>query len=285
MLPAYSETAKRALPAVTKSAYKLFVFFEDADAEYLYEEILEKLGIDISDIRVLCLTGKDSLLAHRSAKENKSIQKKTLYVLDKDLDDLLLTQVAFFNVFYLDRYSIENYFLEEAALLRLALEEKPKLGGSLSATLAFEDYFGSIRTASARLASLYFLAQKFSLPIENTSEPIQRRTVSGSPWLLCAKKVEEYADDISSLLAISGCAKDEAHLLSLLSDALSTIDPTRDMPGKQLVDLIRPYLGHMLQVRGIAKDSFCYRLARLCDFHTLHSLKAAINRPSVVRQR
>lgn len=277
MLPTYSDDAKAALPVIARTAYKLFVYFEDKDSEPLYETIIEKLGFSLSEIRVICLQGKKSLLAQREASARLSGKDNTFYVLDKDFDDLLNCKVLHHNVHYLDRYSIENYFLENNALQEVASEEKPKSKSVIVERLNLNNYVSEQLSKLIKLAGLYVLAQEFSLSIANASEAIQIRALDSQPWTLCEHKIEAYSEEIAALLIMNGVVTTEEELSELLFSRLALIDGVADVPGKQLIDLVRFYIFHKIDIRHISRESFCFRLAKKCNFDSLNPLRLALN--------
>jgi hypothetical protein len=275
MIPQYSEDGKTAIPAVAGTAYDLFVFFEDTGAEDLYEGILEKLGVNLTEVRVVCLSGKSSLLAHRE-QTDPLLRRKILYVVDKDFDDLLGELQRFKDVYYLERYSIENYLLEDTALLELANEERPKWRRTNEGRINLPQFVAAILPTMSNLAGLYLIAQEFNLPISNTSEPMPRRSEDRRPWIPCALKIADYHNEIASLLAMSGAVRSEAELDTLVASRIARIRGLLDIPGKQLVDLFRNHISNQLGIRAMDTDSFCYRLASKCRFDALGALASAI---------
>lgn len=277
MKPTYSAEGKNALPFVTFKSYDLFVYFEDEGAEGFYEEVLTRLGVDKSRARVVCLSGKASLLDHRSHPKNRKLQSKILYVLDKDFDDFLGTMITADNIFYLPRYSIENFLLDPEAILDLVREEKPRHENPAQ-LLKIQEYLESQRDLLTHLTVLYLLAQEHRLPIPNTSEPIQRRARDRQPWFLCAEKIAQYQQDLEALLMMLGQITNEAGMQQLMAGRKACVLMERDSPGKQLLDLIRFHLGNVASVRGISEDSFSYRLARKSKLEDLRGLRGAIER-------
>lgn len=276
MLPVYSNEGKAALPVLARNAYKIFVYFEDEGEESLYEKIIERLGFNLSDVRVICLKGKGSLLAQRELIASLPSKDNTFYVLDKDFDDLLDLKVVCENIYYLERYSIENYFIEHEALVEIASEEKPKQKNVLAAALDLSAYTATEFRKMERLVSLYLIAQEFNLPIANSSESIQVRATDLKPWLLCENKIELYANEISALLILTGSVKTESELNELFLSRHRKINVTYDAPGKQLVDLLRFFIFHKIGSRHPSKESFCYRLATKCKFNSLIPLQVAL---------
>src|SRR6476620_3681297 len=93
---------------------KVEFFFEDEKREELYYVILRKLFPDVQFQKIFCLNGKDSVIEKAETSKNK---KKRIFIIDKDFDDLLgIVRHDLPNLFYLQKYSIENYYFEEEAI-------------------------------------------------------------------------------------------------------------------------------------------------------------------------
>lgn len=271
MIPSYSEAAKAAIPTLTYSSYKAFLFFEDKNSETFYEEIIKKITPKYKDVRVICLQGKDSILNHFNTSLNKRESQKSIYVLDKDFDDLLDKKLKNNKLLYLNRYSIENFLLEEDAFQKILAEEKPK-EKNISVKLNYEKYLEEIKINLLKLSNLYLIAQEYLLDISNCSDPIQKYTKDDTPWILCDVKINAYFEDISALLIISGKVNSEEELENLLLKKNFRISSIDGVPGKQIVDLIRFYIGSIFKIRSLQRDSLCFRLAKNCEFKTLDTL-------------
>lgn len=276
MIPSYSEDAKAAIPALMNSAYKCFLFFEDSGAENFYEEIVKKLTPDFRDIRVICLSGKNSLIEHCQNPNNSTTKPKSLYILDQDFDFLLGKNLKDKSIIYLNRYSIENYLLEETAIILVIQEEKPRLK-NIAQHLDWPRFFDINLPLLVDLCSMYLISQEFSLGIPSCSEPIQRFTKDTQPWLICADKVQKYRDEIESLLVLNGIAASEAELQSIFSDRRLKVSNVEQFPGKQLVDLARLNIGKKFDMRNVSRESLCFRLAKACTFNSLENLRGHIN--------
>ena len=81
-------------------------YIEDTDQEYFYFNILKRLFSDISFEKIFPLDGKGNILM--DAQRNLGDRTK-VYLADVDFDEILKVKQEFENVFYLDKYSIENY--------------------------------------------------------------------------------------------------------------------------------------------------------------------------------
>ena len=120
-------------------------YVEDQDQESFYETTLKKLFPDIRIEKIFPLGSKDLVV---NAAKLTTTDKKKVYIVDKDFDDILNTKEAIPNLFYLKQYSIENYLTEETAIQKLIIEEKPKLKAPDIAAAFFTNGFSKGNTKS-----------------------------------------------------------------------------------------------------------------------------------------
>lgn len=125
-------------------------YVEDRDQENLYHEIIGRLFPRLKLEQVFSLDGKQNVLAHCTDLQNRSRANRSVYILDKDFDDLLGIMVKRPNLIYLDKYCIENFLLEELAIIQIALEAEPrKHPGQVKRNLDYGNFI------SAALRCLY----------------------------------------------------------------------------------------------------------------------------------
>ena len=99
-------------------------YVEDAEQENLYVTIVRKVFPHLRIVRVFPLGGKDAVIKHAMLHRR---DRSNVYLLDKDFDDLLRLKKATNNLFYLDRYSIENYLAEDDAIVSFVIAQDPSL--------------------------------------------------------------------------------------------------------------------------------------------------------------
>ena len=125
-LPTRSADGLAALDVFYSEFNEINFYVEDADQENLYEVILRRLFPGVKVDRIFPLGGKDAVLRHASSSANENLPAFRAYILDKDFDDLLEKKVTRPNVFYLDRFCIENYLLDENAFVEIVIESLPR---------------------------------------------------------------------------------------------------------------------------------------------------------------
>lgn len=284
MIPTYSEAAKAAIPSLTNTAYKAFIFFEDENSENFYEEIAKKITTHHKSVRIVCLKGKDSLIEHCLDIDNSKTKNKTIYVLDKDFDDLTGTKVIDDSIHYLEKYSIENYLLEINAVSRIVLEEKPKTNRTTGTGDIANTHLIHQSASFFRLSSLFLINEIYSLGIKSCSEPIQKFSLDKKPWQLCEDKIDAYAEEISIALILNGYADSEEDLSEILTRNEAKISNLCHTPGKHILDNVRFYLNHKYEIRIPSRESFAFRLASLCSLESLNALRSKLDSILLIHQ-
>ena len=121
--------------------------------------------VRIENIHPLC--GKENAIEH---SKTPIPGRKSVYLLDKDFDDLHGKFEQQDNIFYLEKYSIENFLLEEQSVVMFVISEKPKLKlddvrKELGITALWDDMVKQL----AQLFAVFFIVQKHNLPMKSTS--------------------------------------------------------------------------------------------------------------------
>src|SRR5581483_5290310 len=95
------------------------------------------------------------------------------YIVDRDFDDLLEKTFDHPNVFYLDRFCLENFLLERRALVEIVIENHPKKKRDdiENALPMIDDQLSSFYESLRPLFCLFFCAQYFDLSVKNCSSP------------------------------------------------------------------------------------------------------------------
>lgn len=137
-MPSWSPDALAARDIFYYNLNEVNFYVEDEDQENLYQLILCQLFPKIQITQIFPLGGKINVIAHAMDADNQSNSYRSIYLVDKDFDDLLGNIVKKANVFYLPKYCIENFLLEEAAVVEVAVEVQPKkTRGHLNQELAY----------------------------------------------------------------------------------------------------------------------------------------------------
>jgi len=253
-------------------------YIEDEDQENFYYEILKKLFPKVKLNKIFPLRGKDNVIE----KASKHIgDKKKIFLVDKDFDDLLGKIKTQSNLFYLQQYSIENYLLNENSLKEYIIEEKPK---TKLKTIARDFNFNSCIQSAADLfydlTLLHLLVQSKGLKVKNTSTAPEKYLQFGSTISIKAAGLEQYKMEIQlELEKVDKRLKVDSQLKKLKAKFKFNcgLDLFSHIPGKYLIKFFKCKVEHLFNLASRDIDSFIFRLAKTSNFDNLGFLKATVN--------
>ncbi|MBK7680427.1 MAG: DUF4435 domain-containing protein [Chitinophagaceae bacterium] len=148
--------------------------------------------------KIFPLRGKTNVIE----KSIKHIgDKKKVFLVDKDFDDLLGKVKSQSNLFYLEKYSIENYLVVEESLKKYIIEEKPKTRlNTIKNDLKFKDCIQTATDLFYELTMLHLLVQAKGLPLKNTSTPPEKYIQFGAVCSIKAAEILQYKTEIQTEL-------------------------------------------------------------------------------------
>ena len=182
------------------SSTTLTIFVEDADKEYEYEELFEK--VFPSELKVDCIFptgGKPKLEEAFSLFGNSPEYGKTFFIADGDFDVALgKSMIVASNFIYLKRYNIESYLLNEDAVLKYM---RPRLQKTLQETkqiIKYHDWIDSLSPFFNKLFALHYVVQTDAPEIENVGRsPARFLNSKGYPN---EDQFEAYVNEVKSVI-------------------------------------------------------------------------------------
>ena len=253
-------------------------FVEDKDKEYEYETIFSKMFEGKYRIASIIAAGgkKGVKKAYEEFGEvdSENPTKNNIYIVDGDFDRYIHQQEMICNrhFIYLKYYNIENYFIDEKAILKFAKGKLHMLDSEVKDIVRYVEWRDKIVTQAGRLFLLYCAVQK-SLPAEPN--------VARNEYL--------FIDDKTGFERAGAYRQYYQHILSLDSDIIIEMQKIMNtyesingpdyfglICGKFLLTSLFVYL------RGRIKKSFTrdeLRWSLLCDFDmtSLDYIKEAVN--------
>src|SRR5581483_11148335 len=139
-------------------------YVEDVGQEHFYFNVFKKLFPDIQFDKIFPLNGKKNV---KDAANLTVGDKKKIYIVDLDFDNILGLKEVIPNLFYLERYSIENYLISKKALFEVIREKNSRLKNQ--DIEKFVDYQVLLKECALLLLELsctFILIQKYSLGID-----------------------------------------------------------------------------------------------------------------------
>ncbi|ATG42383.1 hypothetical protein PhaeoP18_00420 [Phaeobacter piscinae] len=252
-------------------------YVEDAEQENLYFEILRKKFPDVRLEKIFPLCGKPNVLQHAKDEGNSEIPHR-VYILDKDFDDFLGKKEALDNVFYLDRFCIENYVLDEDALIEFVVETDPKLKrDEIREHLGLEAVLPEIGENLRELFAVFLLIQQEALGIPNCKEKPEKFCKSKRLWEPCPTLIGGYLTTVNTALDEKGAnrlpspAMPDPRFEDFRKAAAETV-----VSGKFWLAMVFHYIKSKYGLGSITFPSFVFRTAKNCSFSSMDAFAAEV---------
>ncbi|MEE3470910.1 MAG: DUF4435 domain-containing protein [Butyrivibrio hungatei] len=150
-------------------------FFEDKDKEYEYEEILNRLFNKKYKIAAIIAMGGKSKVKEAFEEfgeyDNLYPDKKNFYIVDGDFDRIIHQEDMIINdhFLYLDCYNIENYFVDENAVLLFMSGKLKMKREQVSLIVKFNSWLQKITDQGKDLFFLYCAIQNSMYGVQNVA--------------------------------------------------------------------------------------------------------------------
>jgi len=250
-------------------------FIEDTEQENFYYNILKKLFPSIQIEKIFPLNGKDNVI--EDCKKNIG-NKNKIYLVDKDFDDILGRKLNVENLFYLNRYSIENYLLEENSIIEYVICEKPKLKKSyITSKLELDKLINVIKNALKELIHIFILVQKNCPKLKNISLNYERFfDFNNGNFIIKQAQFDSYVDEIiNELKSTDGRLKFDAQYKKIQKDFKLDTDEICIVHylGKFILRMLKQCIESLFGLNSRNIESFSYMIALNSDFNSLEYLK------------
>jgi hypothetical protein len=256
-------------------------YVEDEEQENFYHTTLNKLFPDISIDKIFPLGGKQNVID--AARLNQT-DKKKVYIVDKDFDDLLNIKQKLPNLFYLKQYSIENYLIEEPAIQQFIIEEKPKIKtADITSTFSLLNFQKEVRQLFSEIICSYLVIQKNCLGIKNVDHDPARFCKLNSPSSIKTIEFNSYKATINDALKAKNkklnIDSQIKYFKKYFSKRIDLLEAIRHIPGKYIVKFLKTRIKQIFSISSLTNltlESMAIRLAGKCKFESLIYLRADI---------
>lgn len=277
-IPKRSSTSAQGEAMIWSQFNEVTFFVEDKDQERFYFHILKKLFINIKFEKIIGTGGKDPL---KTLARKHQASPASVFIADLDFDDILNRKETIPNVFYLERYSIENYLINKNGLYEIIREHRPSIKErelrSLLASeqILFKDHAKLLR----KLAASFLLIQQHALGIPyHRIDPAKEHSYPDPNRAGAYTNLESYFFSIETKLK---SVNPRYRLNNRLKTAQKHFNKRnlllKNCPGKYLVSVAKIKIENICRIPQSTNESFCYRLAKNSQFNELQSLKENIN--------
>lgn len=270
-IPTRSAVALGALDIFYARLNEVHFYVEDTEQENLYFTILKKHFPEINFSKIFPLDGKSNVLTHAKDPANKGGMVKRVYIVDQDFDHLLGSVENIRSVFYLDRYCIENFLIEEDAMIEVIIENNPRIKAEdVRKSLKLNDFIRQSEDALRELFILFFSVQLFGLGIKNCASKAEEFCDPKKPWKISQSRINLYKDSVmrSAVPPKVSPPLTEALMDSRLRAAQST-SPHQLISGKFLLAILFHFVKSKYSLGSTTFDSFVYRVAKNSNLDTL----------------
>ncbi|MBN2769860.1 MAG: DUF4435 domain-containing protein [Spirochaetes bacterium] len=274
-IPSFSDTYLYAQDIFFYQFNELNFYVEDTDSEEFYFQIFRKLFEGINIEKIFPLNGKKNVINH--VKENNN-DKKKVYIVDKDFDDLHNIKESYPNLFYLDKFCIENYLFEKKSIIEFVVSENPILKHiHIEERYNVSQRIEDISEKLVYLKSLFFLVQKYQLPFENTSLHIEC-FLKNNKTEICLNKLGLYKDKLINHIEQNNLHIDlERTVREIEEDWRNKNIAGNNINGKYILFLLMNELKIEFELKRLPNHCCaCYNLAKECEFESLNYLKESI---------
>ena len=277
-LPIRSEDGQAALDIFYFEFNEVNFYVEDDEQENLYDMLFSRIFPHLNIYRIFPLGGKLSVLAHAKDPENSIPEKKSVYVVDGDFDEIFQKQPAPNNVFYLDRYCIENFLADEDGIVDIVIETHPrKKRSEVVDRLMIADLIDHCIKSLTPLFRLFFCVQKLGLGIKNCDAKPEEYSENDKLWSIDPDKLKAYQEKVAEKLEEKGKAEEFSELYFICESELSgKTHLNRLISGKFLLTQIFHYVKSKYSLGSISFDSFVYRIAKTMSLEAFENFKSEV---------
>jgi hypothetical protein len=251
-------------------------YVEDTEQEHFYFNVLTKLFHDLKFEKIFPLNGKKNV--RDSARINIG-NKKKIFIVDLDFDHILSKVENLDNLFYLRRYSIENYLFSKEAIYEAIRIKDPKLKDhEIDALFDLNQLLSDASNSLKELACCFIIIQSkelghpyYGLNVNrdfdfNTSPPSYRMNFVG-----------DYMNDVETLLKAKNRRYSLASQKSKLLKYFRTIlDCLANIPGKYILTFIKERLNALGLINQMSLETFTYSLSKDFNSNELAYLKTNV---------
>ena len=275
----YSERALATRPAFYAAYNDITIIVEDEGDENFYTNLCRHLLEDTLRIwRVIGVGGKAAVLKRFTDHSDARRAWKEFYLVDGDFDDLLGNTLPPSERFYrLQRYDIESYLVEEAAICRVAEEQAPRRDlAYYRATIGFGVWHGQVVDSVTPLVACFALLQELGQALPEGGQSIER-FVSGSNAAPDIARIGGSVESVRDSQAAIGPEEFDQRLATMVERlGHSNAERLRWVSGKHIFLPLIDRRIRKVSRRNVAADSLRFRLTNYCELDSLSELRERI---------
>lgn len=251
------------------------VYVEDTGKERLYFQLFKTLLPGITVSKIFPLNGKENVIKESQANCNN---KRKVYLVDLDFDHVLGRKQSIRNLIYLERYSIENYLLDEDAIKEQIREKKPSISDAeILSRFNYSVEVSSVTNYLRKLALVALVNQRYSLGVSYPSiESYDYINFNNTGVYSIA--ISSFFTRVESALKSMDGRFTLAARIKVENAIIKGMCPSDLIPGKWILTLIKDILIRRKLIFQKPNDSFSYALAKDVNIHNIGFIAREISR-------
>lgn len=274
-LPKRSSKAVLGLEVLWSQFNDISFYIEDEDQQNFYLCILRNFFPKIKISKIFPLNCKDNVI--EEAKKTRS--KKKVFIVDLDFDEICNRKLRLKNLFYLNKYSIENYLIDKKAIHEIIKEDKPKMTDvEIETIFCFNSFQDECKNIFSDLALNFLLINKYQLGISYLKFDTNRDCITTTiPHELKPTILNNFKSQVElSLNVKKPKMKYSTQLKSHQKHFNNLKNCLKNIPGKYLVNFLKHKLKVLFKLTQVSMESFVYRLGKNAELRELQFLQADI---------
>ncbi|MBX9886596.1 MAG: DUF4435 domain-containing protein [Flavobacteriaceae bacterium] len=252
-------------------------YVEDFEQEHFYFNILKNLFPDIKFEKIFPLNGKRNVVD----SSKLSIDCKTkIYIVDLDFDEILGIKETNDNLFYLEKYCIENHLISKNGIFELIREKNAKLKNEeIEILFNFDTLLLEIKEHLEKLACCFLINRKHSLGIKNLCiEPSREFDLTQAIPTFRNNLIIDYYNHISQQIILFNESYSLDTEIQKIVHFFNTVENAlKNIPGKFLLNMIKCKLEKLKLIYQVTLESFTYKLSKELNINELQYLKIEIS--------
>lgn len=283
-IPTYSNEGYLGFSVLLTQTTDVIIYIEDEKGIHIYETLMGRLLSDTNtEIRVEAVSGKKNLMdiyEKNKLEEAREHLVPCFFIADLDFDEIKgKIKSRDDNFLYLERYSIENYLVDEEVGINFVKGRTNENKTLCKSKIDFSKWIKGISNQAKKLVTIFITVQKLRLPVDNAKLPIVRFTKDKTPHEIDERKVGSYL--VKKVFKdyrrnkMYGFTREYLSIDRKIS-ALYGSEIQKIIPGKQLLQLYIFYLSCFTDGKGVNRIDFENIACHCCDLSSPQFLKEGI---------
>lgn len=251
-------------------------YVEDIDQEHFYFNIFKTLFPGLIFEKIFPLNGKKNVTD--SARINVG-NKKKIFIVDLDFDHITNSIEYLDNLFYLKRYSIENYLFSKDAIYEIIRGKDSKLKNQdIDNLFNYSQLLFEATICLKELSCSFVIIKINNLGLEYYGLDVNRDfDFSSTPPYYRMHFIKTYFKDVdNSLKSKNRRFSFERRMRIQLKDFKTFADCIAYIPGKYILTFLKDRLTRLRLINQMSIESFTYSLSKDFKSNELDYLKTNI---------